>query len=189
MAGNPRYTKEVSKEELQEFFNKFVRKNNEVADNIGDALLNLVECIGASKVMKDLDKYDFYYENVLLKEDVEELKKLGNQKYFYDDFGLLGIQQIKGRTFLGVLGGSDYGVPLYFILYQDNKNTLRGYIPSKGNALNPYINYPFGEEIDMDEKFAKDKGFNTISEMEEKCYKFLDEELLIEDICERLQTK
>jgi hypothetical protein len=172
--------------EFKQFLHDFIKKNDEVASDIVDVLVSLDECIGTSKLLKDLSKNNFYYENVLLEEDT---KKTDDRDYFYDDFPLMGYHTIDNRTFLGILAGSDYGLPLYFILYQDDKNTLRGYIPSKGNALNPLNKFPFGEDQEQDEEFSKKHGFSSVWDMEKACFAFLDKELLIQDICNRLQVK
>ncbi|MBC9702588.1 MAG: hypothetical protein H9W83_08680 [Leuconostoc sp.] len=184
----PRYIKKNTTEDLRKFLADFIQKNEEIADSIESALVSLEECIGTSKLMKDLSKFDFYYENVLLEEHTKKTAE-DVRSYFYDDFSLMGFQTVEDRTFYGVLAGSDYGLPLYFILYQDDKNTLRGYIPSKGNVLNPHSKMPFGEDEDMDEKFAKEHGFSTVWEMDEKGFAFLNKEQLIEDICKRLYVK
>jgi hypothetical protein len=185
----PRYIKNNSIDDLKKFLDASVKKNEEVAGDIVDLLISLEECVGTSKLMKDLSKFNFYYENVLLEKDTIKSTEDNDRDYFYDNFPLMGYQTIENRTFFGVLAGSDYGLPLYFILYQDDKNTLRGYIPSKGNVINPYSKSPFGEDEDMDEKFAKEKGFSSIWEMDEKCFQFLNEEQLVQDICDRLLVK
>lgn len=184
-----RYMKKNSMDDLKGFLEAFIQKNEEIADDMAGVLLCLEECIGGSKALKDLSKNDFHYENVILEEDAKKSTESGDRSYFYDEFPLLGYQTIEDRTFFGVMAGTDYGLPLYFIVYQDDKNTLRGYIPSKGNVINPLSKLPFGEDEDADEKFAKGKGFASIWEMDEKCYQFLDKELLIQDICKRLQVK
>lgn len=186
----PRFMKKNTVEDLKTSLDNFVKKNEEVVDDIAGALLSLEECIGGSKLLKDLSKYDFSYnyENVLLAEDTKKTPE-DTRSYFYDDFPLMGYQTIEDRTFFGVIAGSDYGLPLYFIVYQDDKNTLRGYIPSKGNSINPYSHCAFGENEDLDQKFAEDQGFASLWEMDSACYKLLDEKLIMQDICKRLLVK
>jgi hypothetical protein len=189
----PRYAKKQTSKDFETFMNSVLTKNVDIVGtkeegNPMEALLiSFEECIGCSKVMKDLSKYDFYYENVILKEDNAVL--IDEKTFNYNNFSLLGFQEYNGLNFYGVLGGSDYGLPLFFILYQDDKNTLRGYIPGKGNALNPLSKSPFGEDDDADEQYAKTNGFLNIREMEEKKFTFLNKDFLLEDIIKRIILK
>lgn len=183
-----RYIKKQTIEELSKFIDSFLTKNSDIVSNIQTAIICLEECVGASKLIKDLDKYFFHYsiENVIIDMD---LKEKSDKKYFYDDFSLLGYHEINGKVFYGLLGGCDYTLPVYFILYQDDKGILRGYIPTKGNTINPYGAGILGAYTTNDIKFARDFGYNDLREMEEALYPFFNENLLLEEIDKRLKLK
>ena len=71
-------------------------------------------------VAKDLKKVDFDCENFEC--EAKESSKVR-----------LGIQQLdNGLVYLGCMGGGDWEVYVYYIVYWDGKN-FRGYLPKDGN--------------------------------------------------------
>ena len=85
---------------------------------------------------KDL-KISFDTENMIVE----------NDRY---GMSILGLQHIKDFNFLGVYAGGDWEVPVFFILYYDDKNKLRAYIPSDGNPYNRKTKEAWGNDCDED---------------------------------------
>lgn len=151
----PRYTKAITPKELNNAINRVIQKNQTYADDVEGLLIGLAECVGTNLLEKDLSK--FYFENALLKENVKSTHPV------YDLLGVISIEQV---TCFGALVGTDYGTPFYVILYIDDKDRLRGYIPKDGNSINPFTNEPFGEGDDLDDKIAQMLGYVGYGDMD-----------------------
>jgi hypothetical protein len=179
----PRFTKEYTIEEFKKIYDAELAKQDEP-----DIRFYLEEGVGNSKVVKDLSKYDFIYsmENLIDKTEQYFKENFGGLPYF--NFPLLGYNKIDDVTFIGFLGGADYTLPIFFILYLDQNGKLRGYIPYKGNALNPLNKSLIGEDSDFDNTFALNQGLTTDDLFSNK-HTFLDEALLKEDILKRIIKK
>lgn len=180
----PRYTKSTTPSQLNQEINTLIQKNQDIAGDIIDLLLSLEECYGCTHVEKDL-MTNFQYENILEKDDIDQTHVL------YD---IMGMQTTnKGITFIGLLAGTDYGLPFYMIVYTDDKNKLRGYIPKKGNAINPLTKQPFGDGDHDDDTIAKKIGFASYQDMvvnETRAEKHLyNKQTIIQDITKRLQLR
>lgn len=64
-----------------------------------------------------------------------------------EGFSLKGFQRLdNGLTFLGVEAGNDGDHPVFFIVYVDQANEVRAYVPEKGNSFNPETRTPYGSE-------------------------------------------
>jgi hypothetical protein len=97
-------------------------------------------------IAKDLQKVKFDFENITCKPWCKE-----------DIY--VGIHTLKNKlTFLGMLAGGGWEIPVFFILYYDGKN-IRAYIPSEGNTYNNITDEAFGNDQGMDEIYAQDQGY------------------------------
>lgn len=71
---------------------------------------------------------------------VEDLAvvSFGLENVMSDPGPLLGYHQLpNGLTFWGSSAGDDAEFPVHFILYVDEKDQVRGYVPQRGNAFDP----------------------------------------------------
>ena len=102
------------------------------------------------KVEKDISKVEFDFENCTCS---------------YND-GYNGCEIISGYhiapnglPFLGVVAGGDWEIPVFFMIYWDDKD-LRGYIPTDGNTWNTDTKKAYGNE--MDYYYDKDHNFHNL---------------------------
>lgn len=117
----------------------------------------------SEKILKDLSKVDFSFENYSCKETYGK----------YTD-SMIGVHTTpKGLTFLGCNAGGDWEDPVFFILYWDGKS-FRGYVPEAGNVYNKQTKSAFGNE---DEERDEDEDVTKI----------FDEIAIFEDIENRFQ--
>lgn len=175
----------ISPKELEE-------KINWVFDNYRGRHYRFKRCKDlTTRIKKDLSKCDFDTENV----DI-----------VYGPDSLMGYQQLgNGLSFLGLIGGGDWEVAVFFIIYWDGKQ-LRGYIPSKGNFWNTDTHRPYGNGTEKLEDFKnlermypnlfEDGGVfhdmlhqwnATAVEESIECFLHWDPEKIIEDIANRIQ--
>lgn len=121
----PIMTMEEFKSILFKVFSKYFEIGNNMSD-IEEALTEAVieEYPFVSKFIKDIRKVNFDTENVLV-----------------DDF-YVGAN---GIPYLLVYMGGDWEIPVYAMLYWDDKS-LRGYVPTYGNSFNAYTKTAFGSE-------------------------------------------
>ncbi|MNC01388.1 hypothetical protein D3C75_487350 [compost metagenome] len=109
----------------------------ELTDPIGYAACRWHEHFD-SVIMKDLSKIEFSPENTYASPN--EWEGPG-----------VGFQSIGDFNFVGVYAGGDWETPVYYILYIDNKDKVRAYIPTDGNLFNRKLKMAFGSN------FAEDK--------------------------------
>lgn len=179
----PRYTKAMELSEFKSEFNRLLDKLDFEGED--KTIYNLVTEFLTPTLQKDLSKFNFYCENL-----IEKATDLTFKDTPYFDFPLLGYQEFNGISFLGLIGGSDYGLPLFFILYIDDKNRIRGYLPSKGNAVNPLSKSTFGEDNVKDDLYFQSKGFVDMGDFLSKDNNhLLMSELLLKDILTRIIAK
>jgi len=150
MTKNGRKAKKMTIDELKEFIMKKMRKIDEETEFDFEEGFDIYDLIDAfPKIEKDIFKIDFDMENY----DIEK-----------ED--LIGFNTIEEFSFLGVSAGGDWEMPVFFLLYVDHKNTLRGYVPTEGNVFNKKTKAAFGNDEEEDEKEAKKQGFNNYEDME-----------------------
>jgi len=103
------------------------------------------------RVAADLNVIDFSTENV----------ECFTEVYCGADT-ICGLNTLpNGRTYLGVTGGGDWELPIFFIVYHDGTE-LRGYVPKDGNTWNHIHNHAFGNADDDDvEEQEFNAQFNT----------------------------
>lgn len=89
---------------------------------------------------KDLSKIKFYPENVDIRQSLPMNKGAGLHGVITRPSGLSLV--------IGMAGG-DGEVPLLFALYHDG-NTIRGYVPTKGNTFNAKSKTAWGNDQDGD---------------------------------------
>lgn len=143
-------------------------------------------------VHKDLNKVQFDTENVSYSEAWCWNKK----------DSLVGYHTLDNKlTFLGVVSGGDWEIPIFLIVYFSGKE-LRGYIPKNGNTWNTINNSAFGNDEKKDLEFLSKKfsvqyknfnksGFNWKLDFVEQYsdYICLNRDELIKDIKSRIIQK
>lgn len=167
----PRYAK---KTDIPYLFNKIVNELNSVNGYL-EELDPLYESF--PKLMNDLEKINFDFENFSLIElpdilgstscndflknnftdgdvdvtrlsvvTIDELKdKLNNSRIMYGNY----LIQLKDYAVLLGQAGGDWEIPVYYVIYEDDKGELRGYIPEHGNTFNPETRAAYsGEDED-----------------------------------------
>ena len=95
---------------------------------------------------------------------------------------ILGFQTTEsGKAFLGLNSCNDTEHPVYFILYLDRGDNLRGYVPNVGNVYNKLANTAFGlhpswradyKNRDADGKFEKITLNEGISDPEAMLFQY-----------------
>ena len=139
----PRFAAKVTPAELKAFIEKEA-KDQGLGDEDGVSMYEIQEL---GKIGTDLSKVQFDFENCYYTESEE-----------FDDRtkGLLGYRQIGDLSFLGVYAGGDWEMPVYFIIYLDqDKKTLRAYIPEDGNVWNHDTKQAIGNDDEADDKFLR----------------------------------
>lgn len=144
----------VSQKELEYLVKEFATEKGEEIDFEEEQIdiYTLIE--NCPKIEKDLEKVEFDLENYETDPDG-----------FRDHMPLVGYQTIGELTFLGVSAGGDWEIPIFFLIYVDEKNKLRAYIPSKGNAYNTQTKSAYGNYEDEDEEQAKKLGYSSMVEL------------------------
>lgn len=183
----PRYTNIMSIETLKVKINSSIKKKDLAGDEsrIYNVLTEFRELFPLLE--RDLNKYNFNLENLIDKTDEDFEVAFKQSKYF--NFPLLGYQTHNKMSFMGLLGGSDYGEPVFFLLYIDPKDNIRAYIPKDGNAINPISKSVFGDDIEKDDLFAKSKGYEEYGDYLNADILDLNVDLLLADIFNRIVVK
>ena len=112
---DPENKEDIERDGLEKAVTRRFNKENSRSEILETLLYNAHETFDS--LGKDL-KISFDRENVIVD---------------YNGAPLLGLQTIKDFNFVGVYAGGDWEAPVFFILYYDDKNKLRAYIPSDGN--------------------------------------------------------
>ena len=195
----PRYAKKSSVEDLRNKFNNIrddiIKKYRD--EDEGISIFTFIdETSEGEQMFKDLQKIEFDLENAsigcideLVHDDInpeytlEELKGIFKKAYTEDPNCAISslpsvFLQLKDYAILLCWGGGDWEYPLFFILYLDNKNHLRGYVPSKGNTFNLKYKSAYGNNEDYPED-------DEIVDLRFKP----DFEMMIEDIQNRIVIK
>ena len=89
---------------------------------------DIEEIVDSTKVIKDIQKYDF---------DLENLEYLETKT------------TKSGLDFMIFEAGGDWEYPIWFFVYFDGKD-LRGYVPTRGNMVNTLTKSAFGNGEDND---------------------------------------
>lgn len=139
-----------------------------------------------SKIESAGDLYEILYSGKGIKQVRDDLAKINvdfeNVDYI-GEYEMPGTEDLEAFEMIGDIPiawcacGGDWEMPLVFCLYIDDSGSLRGYIPSDGNAYNHKEKCAFGSEEEEDEDFD-----------EENDYVF-DAEKLRADVKNRIQLK
>jgi hypothetical protein len=89
---------------------------------------------------KDLKKVIFSFDNIIFRQEDQ----------------LMGFHQIGELSFLGLSAGGSWEWPVHFILYVNEKNQIRGYIPENGNLYNKKTASAYGNHETLDNRMAKE---------------------------------
>ena len=99
----------------------------------------LADFIANSSVLKkDLQKIDADWENTLFTEDK-----------------IIAHTTPNGVQYVSAYHCGDWELPVYFILYVDHTNTLRGYVPKDGNTYDTCTKAAYGNEDAEDSQVAR----------------------------------
>ena len=160
-----RKAKKISIDELKKVILEKVKKYDPELEFDFEEEFYLEEMLEAfPKVQKDISKIQFDLEN-----------------YDIDPEGLAGFNKIGDLSYLGVIAGGDWEMPIFFILYLDHNKQLRGYVPTDGNVFNKPMKSAYGNNDEEDEREVKKLGFETYDDMD------FDWNKIEEDIKNRIQ--
>jgi hypothetical protein len=149
----PRYAKaNTTKEELTKAIFKLAEDPTVLEEN--NLYAAVMDAVYSPRIYKDLHKIEFDCENVSIE----------GQEFVMPGF-TAGFDIINGFSVLWVAAGGDWEQPLAFILYLDNKNKVRGYVPMNGNVFDKihkaaYGNYEFEELEDGFNAFIEEHPFD-----------------------------
>jgi hypothetical protein len=139
----PRFAAKVTPDELRAFIENEA-KSKGLTDDDGFSMYEIQQL---GRIGEDLSKVQFDFENCYYTE---------NEEFSDRTKGLLGYRQIGDLSFLGVYAGGDWEMPVYFLIYLDqNKKTLRAYIPEDGNVWNFDTKQAIGNDEEADDKFLR----------------------------------
>lgn len=143
-------------------------KNSDDYENIIEEYeleLEPSELLYQSKIRKDLSKVDFSPENISFNSN-EFFSSLTD----INEYKIITLEN--GLTFCLCCAGGDWETPVYFIIYIDNENYLRAYIPSHGNTYDLKTKEAYrsdddecsGENYGESTRFNHDEMMKDISE-------------------------
>lgn len=106
---------------------------------VHNAMMSFHDDKTVEKIKDDLDKVKFDWENFYCDKS--------NNDPSNNDYSVMGIwTTVSGIPVLGCMAGGDWEHPVYFVIYPENKTTLRGYIPKEGNTWNKKTKTAYGSE-------------------------------------------
>lgn len=101
-------------------------------------------------------------------------------------YHMLGPRTFGAVTTHGLLVGASNHPLVYAILYMDNRDRLRFYTPTLGNAINPITGWPFGQEQVADDIIAQHIGYASYADIDTNdaatLVQFFDTHMLTQDI-------
>jgi len=145
---------------------------------IGDDLYSWLDSDNpkAAKVLEDISKYHIDLENNDWF-DVscnEEQPAVNTTKH--------------GIDYMAAYAGGDWQWPVLFFIYWDGSN-YRGYVPLKGNAINPKTKAAFGDDEELDKKFCRENNLKYYDNLEEGLWERWNIEACLEDFEARLEVR
>lgn len=73
--------------------------------------------------------------------------RIGLDNIDTEDYDGVGFQTLNDFHYFGVVANSDDEQPVYFIIYVDNYDNLRVYLPTEGNNYDVQTNSTFGTKF------------------------------------------
>lgn len=176
---------EISPEELWRLFVEKAKARSESDDFREFSRYDLQDI---DKIGDDLKKVEFDFENC----EFEHFREFDHWE------GMLGYRLLYPLSYIGVMAGGDWEIPIYFIIYldQDGK-TLRAYIPKDGNVWNHDTKRAFGNDDDDDTDFLRkwlkqnrpDLADDEDEYLGERADEFMfDKERIRQDIANRIEV-
>lgn len=167
----PRYAKKSIITDLRNKFKEYITAlRNDGYEEESVYWYDFIDfCSCGNQLLKDLSKIEFDLENnsietvddlcdesKTLEYSVSELNGILKQAISEDPkYAVVSLPsafiQLKDYAVLLCWGGGDWECPVLFIMYLDNKNKLRAYVPNKGNTFNPKFKSAFGNNDDYPE--------------------------------------
>lgn len=111
-----------------------INQNSEEIDNLSDLFDGWKESFGADPLRIDLEEFSF----ATIDESTFDNHPL------YDITGNINIEELEIKGVFLVHEDANR-IDLFAVLYLDEKQQLRAYVPRNGNAFNPINGKPFGE--------------------------------------------
>lgn len=167
----PRYAKKSTVTDLRNKFKEYITAlRNDGYEEESVYWYDFIDfCSCGNQLLKDLSKIEFDLENnsietvddlcdesKTLEYSVSELNGILKQAISEDPkYTVVSLPsafiQLKDYAVLLCWGGGDWECPVLFIMYLDDKNKLRAYVPNKGNTFNPKFKSAFGNNDDYPE--------------------------------------
>jgi len=177
-----RYTTPTTPQELSTTINTIIHRNRYAVQDVEGLLIVVDTCKGVNMLAADLSAFN--YENATTETTIDQNHPL---------YPYIGLTQFGHVTVYGTLLSTDYGTPYYAVLYRDDKQRLRGYIPRQGNAINPITNELFGDGGIHDDRIAQFLGYADYRSMPHGTpatdAQFYDINRLTNDIVTHIQLK
>lgn len=202
----PRY----SKKHTVESFSLMVQKLNEkqgddqlppestLEEKLSELLNNSYDKVSMSSFNRDIgeefgaEEYDVPDEVFFKRKQDATLWEKNSFEYLKVDHA--GIQTHGDLTFFGVFALTDAGIPCFLVVYFDDKDRLRAYVPKKGNAYNSLYKSCLGMDPDGDDEYMESLGYEEsfMDKYEEDAdfrLALYDNDLLIKSITDRIIVK
>ncbi|MGF0347649.1 hypothetical protein ACQR3P_28830 [Rhodococcus sp. IEGM1300] len=201
-----RYTKKHSVTSFSSLVESLNLKQNDEAlpssssieEKLSELLNNSHDKISMSSFNRDIgeefgaEEYEVPTESYFKQKQNSSLLTKPSFEYLSVDYA--GIQEHEGLVFFGLFALSDAEIPCFLIVYFDDKDRLRAYIPKKGNAYNPLYKSclgidplgdneymeSIGQEFDFMERYEEDSDFRL---------SLFNNKLLFESIIKRIVIK
>lgn len=174
---------------------QLLRENGGVYDDLAELVTDPDDSVGAYQLKDDLEEYSFV--GFCGCASPHPLHDLMGDIYINDNFPAEGLL---------IYHEDDNRIPLFVMIYLDEENRLRAYVPTSGNAFNPETGKPYGEggiydglpegENDLnlyDDTAAKNFGFSSYADMLSKmpdAYPYLyDKQQLLAEISEAFKIE
>lgn len=202
----PRY----SKKHTFESFSLMVQKLNEkqgdeqlphestLEEKLSELLNNSYDKVSMSSFNRDIgeefgaEEYDVPDEVFFKRKQDATLWEKNSFEYLKVDHA--GMQTHGDLTFFGLFALTDAGIPCFLVVYFDDKDRLRAYVPKKGNAYNSLYKSCLGMDPDGDDEYMETLGYEEsfMDKYEEDAdfrLSLYDNELLIKSIVNRIIVK
>lgn len=167
-------------------------------EKLSELLNNSYDKVSMSSFNRDIgeefgaEEYDVPDEVFFKRKQDATLWEKNSFEYLKVDHA--GIQTHGDLTFFGVFALTDAGIPCFLVVYFDDKDRLRAYVPKKGNAYNSLYKSCLGMDPDGDDEYMESLGYEEsfMDKYEEDAdfrLALYDNDLLIKSITDRIIVK
>lgn len=143
------------------------------------------------RVMRSIAREDFFDFFDKDKKVVFDFENVSIPVDDYDDFcnDVVGFYQLNGFEVALCAAGGDGEFPVCFVVYIDDKNKLRMYIPTLGNTWNKFSKTAFGSEEETDKGAAWIETVDdadAYEEFKDYIYDSRNKEAMLADVANRI---